>query len=357
MVSSKRSTVNSTSKKPKHSGSGARKIRALSNQRFRELFTDRLAVQSVELSNLKGLGKWLKCVWTAKDLKNFDIYIAFNATSVDCICAVLSKRLWRNPTKIVFYDMILHQPGDLFDKLKETFRAWMLKSVDKFICVHKDTTGYQKVFKIPEYKFHYIPFKANNYERLDTYVITDEGYVWSGGASHRDYGTLCEAAKSFDYPVEILVPSYKIARGHGTSFYDSDLPNNVRVRKDIYGKGWSQSMAGARIVVVPVIPGVLQSAGISVCLQAMALGKAVIISEGTSTRGILSKDLVELVQAGSAKELSEAIRRLWTDGTYRNKLGERGREFALSLGGETRVSRDIQNYIASYGEEARTGDG
>ena len=100
-------------------------------------------------------------------------------------------------------------------------------------------------------------------------------------------------------------------------------------------------MAGSRLVVIPIIPKVTTQAGIAVYLQAMALGKCVIVSSGLGVGDVLDGNEAWIVEAGNPEKLQEAIRTAWNDPELRNRYGQTARSYALPLGGEDDLRRRI----------------
>jgi glycosyltransferase involved in cell wall biosynthesis len=88
----------------------------------------------------------------------------------------------------------------------------------------------------------------------------------------------------------------------------------------------------------------------------MALGKPVIISEGTSTRGILTKNEAEIVPSEDPDSLALAIKKIWDDKDYRECLAKNGKKYALSLGGEERLVKDILKGICFFLENKGNQD-
>jgi glycosyltransferase involved in cell wall biosynthesis len=104
-------------------------------------------------------------------------------------------------------------------------------------------------------------------------------------------------------------------------------------------------MAESRMVVVPLLPGVIQPAGISVYLEAMILGKPVIISSGSSTEGILDESLAVVVPAGDVGAMRRAILELWDDAARRKRLAESSRRYAMSLKDHSRLVEDLRALV------------
>ncbi len=104
--------------------------------------------------------------------------------------------------------------------------------------------------------------------------------ICSVGLEFRDYPTLIEAVRGMDVQLEIAAASYwSDHRGVDTH---TTLPPNVHVSAHQY-LSLRHLYASSRFVVVPLLD-VPNQAGITVILEAMAMGKAVIVS---GTRGQL----------------------------------------------------------------------
>jgi glycosyltransferase involved in cell wall biosynthesis len=274
-----------------------------------------------------------------------------NPRMPEFIFVFLAKLLRGRSIRIVFFDLILRIPASLLERLTAPLKRMLLRSVDLFLFIHKDTSGYEREFGIDRARCRYIPFKANNYDLAASLKPEDGGYVLSLGASHRDYKVLIEAARGLEIPVKILLPRKSIALHHA-DIDAANLPQNVEhIDVAVDRLGWSTYIARSRFVVVPLLPDVIQPAGISVYLEAMVLGKPVVISHGSSTAGILTDELAVLVPAGDAAQLKAAMIRLWDDAALRKRLGDKSREYALSLEDHARLIRDIRGVLTAQATE------
>lgn len=152
-----------------------------------------------------------------------------------------------------------------------------------------------------------------------------EGFIFSMGQDpNRDFDTLVNA--SVDIPIRLHTPlsvripperkNVSVSSGsyHRSSLSDEEL-------RDLYQR--------ALAVVVP-LKDVYQPTGYSVTLQAMACGKAVILSK---IRGLWAPDLLVdgvnclLVKPGDSEDLSRAITKLVEDSQLRERMGKAAREF------------------------------
>ena len=158
-----------------------------------------------------------------------------------------------------------------------------------------------------------------------------EEYILSvGNDERRDYGLLIQAAREVNRNFKIVTrhklkgvipPNVEIIKGgwHEQALTDEDL-------RSLYQK--------ASIVVIP-LKNSPQPSGQSVCLQAMACGKAVIL---TRTDGLWSYEMMRdsenviFVPPSDQKALLDAIKQLVRDSGQRNKIGNCARETACFEG-------------------------
>lgn len=250
--------------------------------------------------------------------------------------------------KIVFYDTNLHRPNSYIDFLKAYIKKIVFKFIDRFIVMHKDTSAYLRYYGITNNKCIYVPFKANNMDKLSEYRIVDKGYLLSCGASYRDYVLLAAALKLYSCRVTIVLPDARMAGYHNSIIDETMFGDNVTIiRHDFEPDSWYKVLSECRAVVLPIRSDALQPAGISVYLESMAFGKPVVITEGPSTSGMLTEELAAICPPDDPVSLSESIKKVMEDEEYRIKLSRNGHEYARSLGGEDRLVKDILNVIAA----------
>jgi glycosyltransferase involved in cell wall biosynthesis len=258
----------------------------------------------------------------------------------------LIKAFYRSRKKTLVFDLIMQDAGAKNkDRLRVRIRRRLLSAIDVFIFIHKDTSGYEENYDIPHSRCQYVPFKANNFDLMDKVTPIDGDYVVALGASQRDYKLLVDAVAGTPIPLKIILPESSI-KAHRAHISHERLPKNVQhIKTPVDRIAWSRYIAESRLVVIPIIPGVIQPAGVSVYLEAMILGKPVVITRGPSTEGILHEDLAVTVPPGNAEALRDAVYRVWNDNALRQRLSENGRRYALSLGDHKRLLADLRAVI------------
>ena len=187
---------------------------------------------------------------------------------------------------------------------------------------------------------------------------TDEPYICSAGLEFRDYATLLEAIR--DVPLSLKVGAASNWSKRKVNILSEQLPGNVEVKSYNYQE-LRDLYVGSRFVVVPLVDVDFQ-AGITVILEAMAMGKAVIVSRSQGqgdtvvdrrkvtrdgailpTVGNLGQffanysNAIEAGQTGfyvtpgDAAELKRAITYLLNNPERAEEMGKRGRSMVESL--------------------------
>lgn len=122
-------------------------------------------------------------------------------------------------------------------------------------------------------------------------------YVFSGGNSHRDYGTLVAAAQ--------LLPQRRFVIA--THLLDGlDLPPNV-VAAPVAHDEFVRLLRGAHTVVVPLADGLRRSAGHQTYLNSMLLGKPTIVTESLGVADHTRAGATAIVVPPSARAYADAI--------------------------------------------------
>jgi glycosyltransferase involved in cell wall biosynthesis len=188
---------------------------------------------------------------------------------------------------------------------------------------------------IPAAKLDYVPYYADTEFWCPTNV-GEEALVVAAGREHRDYATLAEACGGLR--ARVFVAAGSVHSPAATSRNPVEWPGNFeqgfadyRKLRDLYGR--------ASVVVVPLVETDFQ-AGVTTVLEAMAMGKAVVV---TATRGqseVVRDGLTGItVPPGDAEQLRDAIRYLLESPAERRRLGWAAREavvcgFSLEAYGE-----------------------
>lgn len=237
--------------------------------------------------------------------------------------------------------------GDLQRRSRQSLVRWCLGRVDRFLVYFKNSGIYEQALRVPGAKFFYVPFKINALELIQAATTSDRGYIFCGGRSRRDFATLFAAVEALGYPLTVITSREAEMTQHGSTLEGVRVPPNVTVlTEDSLPEFFVQCMAGARVVVIPVLRDSTTQAGIGVYLQGMALGKCVIVSAGLGVSDVIEPDPSGLapawiVEPGNVDELREALRTAWENPELRERYGKAAAHYALPLGGEDQLRRTI----------------
>lgn len=283
---------------------------------------------------------WIK---VKKETDTVDAIYLHNPVLDDLVYAYLAKK--RNPKlTVIIGDLILSPIKSIRQKMIALAKKRLLKYVDHIIAIHKYTKGYEDHYHISPSKFHYIPFKVNKLSYIKTIATSDEGYVLSTGASCRDFELLAKAINGTGIPAVIVCS--KAAENLHNARFKEPLPSNItRVDRHLEDDEYYQYIANSRLVVIPIQSEAIQPAGISVCLEAMALAKAVIITDGASSRFLVDNGEAIVTAPNDHLELNAAINRLFYNASERTALEKRGNVYANKLGEHGRFVEDITKKI------------
>jgi glycosyltransferase involved in cell wall biosynthesis len=153
----------------------------------------------------------------------------------------------------------------------------------------------------------------------------EDNLVVSAGREHRDYRTLVEALPT---GVRAIIADHSPHTPHATRRDPLDWPPSV-TRVAVDPQGLRALYARATVVVVPVVE-TLMPAGITTLLEAMSMGQAIVATETTGLRGILTHGQnAMLVAPGETGAMRNTIAELLKSSETRQELGIRARRTAV----------------------------
>lgn len=205
---------------------------------------------------------------------------------------------------------------------------------------------------IPECRTRLIRYYADQQFYRPMGTATD--MISSVGIEMRDYGTLLEAMKDLDIPCRIVAghmrgikfPSVKTLHESGP------LPGHLTVGmcnalelREIYAR--------SRFVVVPLFP-TINDHGLTVILEAMAMGKTVICSRTEGQLDVIQDGVTGIfVPQGDPGALREAIRRLWDNPDLAREMGMAARANIEKNNTLERFVAAVESIVVEAAEEQR----
>jgi glycosyltransferase involved in cell wall biosynthesis len=232
----------------------------------------------------------------------------------------------------------------LWEMPRSPLRAWLKKmrirlaarSVERFVVwASHETKDFARAFDLPMRQLEYVPFHHTLHDYR--YEIRDDGYLFAGGNSDRDYRTLVEAVRPLDLPVWIAATDRTLLSG-------INMPAHVRAEATT-AEGFRQAMACAKLIVVPMRKDTLRSGGQQTCLNAMMLGKPTIaVGRRWAVDFITDGDTGLIVDYEKPEELRRAIRWVLDHPEAAQRMGERARAHAAAFTTE-RCMRTIYDLV------------
>jgi glycosyltransferase involved in cell wall biosynthesis len=198
-----------------------------------------------------------------------------------------------------------------------------------------------------------VPYGVDTAFWLPEDGAVEEGLVVSAGREHRDYECLLRACPA-DVSVFIADHSPHSPRAHRRE--PEQWPSNVERRalapgdlRRLYGR--------ATVVVVPLLESPFPF-GITTLLEAMAMGKAVVVSGTEGLRGVIEDDRTGVVvPPGSVPLLRQAIADLLADPAKRRRLGEQARQAAVDRFGLDVYVGELARHLQELGTDVRSQRG
>lgn len=274
-------------------------------------------------------------------------YLLLNCSPKDVlILSFLNFILPFNQCRIISLDCILRIPDNLKSKFIQVIKFAAFKKTHIFIEYFKNTKGYQYYYHIKPERFRYIPFKINSYELVLKAKISDQGYIFCGGKTLRDFKTLIHAFKDLPYRLKIVTMDNEEIIQHGSYLDEKQLPPNIEViRHDGNAETFIQLIAASKFVVLPILKRTIAASGIGVYIACMALKKCVVISSGPSVDKILTDEMAIIVPPEDITALKKAIIKVYEDEKLRYNTAQKGFNYAINLKGEERLKESIMDVI------------
>lgn len=240
--------------------------------------------------------------------------------------AIPLSLLWKAKSRRPAHVTIGHRPST--GKKRLFFRNLRVQNQIDTLFVYAST---QKAFAESELgiapeKLRHIEFHADeNFFRPQPQIAVVPGLVCAAGLEWRDYPTLIGAMESLpDRQLDIAASSPWSKHRNETE--KRTLPPNVSARRYDYNE-LRDLYARAEIVAVPLYENDFQ-AGITTLLEAMAMGKPVIVTSTSGQTDVITDGVNGLTVApGDITGWYDALDRLHRNPELRRHLGENARRW------------------------------
>jgi len=293
------------------------------------------------MSGIRVLGRLLRQA-RRYDAVVLDGSIGLRGGYVDQIAAGLIGRMRGGPA-VVISDCTWKRGTWWLDRLACRLGILLADGPRVTYCVlsNDETKTFPLTWGVDPERVAFTPWPHSLPEEELQEMPSDDGPLFSGGDSLRDYSTLLRAAASVEAEVTV-------ATRRPPAYAKRGVPSNVRLGP-LDPDQFVQAMRRARAVVVPLRPTTDRSAGQTTYVNAMAMAKTVIVSDCIGVRDYVQDGVTGvLVPPGDPGALAKALR--WASDPARRgevrEMGARARRVALERFGP-------EEYVAGLVEIAR----
>ena len=177
----------------------------------------------------------------------------------------------------------------------------------------------------------------------------EEDMICSAGAEMRDYPTLLEALRETNLRCHVAsdhvrVDRFGVARRISTNRYRSMADEKVTIGRVAHTE-LRDLYARSRFVVVPLQRSDTDN-GVNVILEAMAMGKPVIVSRTQGQVDVIEEGVTGIfVPVGDAAALRKAMLELWNDPERAREMGRAGRAYVEKHHAVEKFVRDAKGAI------------
>lgn len=283
---------------------------------------------------------------------DYDLIVLDGASHRDqALGLILSLLRRRRP--ILYAESTWGLSGSWVDRAMSRLVAKVIDSDETFYCVlsRYECESMPRIWGFSADRVFFTPFYATlPDEEMAEPRFGGEG-VFAGGDSLRDYSQLLEVASTLSDPVTIATGVVSRAKAE-------EVPSNVEVGRIPHDE-FVRRLQEASVVVVPFERGIERSAGQQTYLNAMALGKIVVVTDGPGVDDYIRNGQTGLVvDPDTPGALGAAIRWALEPGHESEQRAMRERARAAVLEGFTadhyvqRLLEVIRQILAE-----RDGDG
>jgi hypothetical protein len=250
--------------------------------------------------------------------KDYDVIVLSGGRKGSIFSIILGLWPGKKPP-VLMTDCLWYKPRNLLVLWLKRIQFWLMaRSITKFVVwASHEVLDYATVFRIPEHKFLYIP----HHHTLEGYgfEVSNGGYIFSGGDGDRDYSTLLKAVEGLG--IKVIIGTRLTNWNDGVA-----IPQGVEAfpTSQLDFRKW---MAGSRLVVIPMKKGLLHSGGQQTYLNAMAMGKPVIVADDCGAKDYIEHGVNGLiVPSGDHKALGKAIGRVLESEEFAEKLSNNAKK-------------------------------
>jgi hypothetical protein len=261
---------------------------------------------------LQGLDP-LRGLQTLHKSRRYDVILAFSESPA--LLPALAKWLFRNRVRVAVCDPGVTESWLLRERLLDL----VLPRLDAILVLGSNQKQYIERRWRTKALIEVVHYHADTHFFAPEEAASEGPILSVGDDEARDFDCLVSAQAGLDLPI-ILKTRRNIAGA-------SRSPNITVVSQRLSAVDFRALYARSRFVVVPLKPAV-HASGVNTVVEAMAMGKAVIVSDSPGIRDYVTpNETCLMVPCGDASALRTAITRLVADPAACHRLGANARKF------------------------------
>ncbi|KAB8041456.1 glycosyltransferase family protein [Janthinobacterium aquaticum] len=164
----------------------------------------------------------------------------------------------------------------------------------------------------------------------------DDGSIFAGGFSNRDYDLLLEAARPLDAHLVIVASAQNQIAAQD--------PTRTSVHLDLPEAQFEILLARSRVVAMP-LKSQGEACGQSVVLRVLRNGKPLIATRHEAIEAYLGADYAGFVAAGDSLAMREGLRRALCDPHFRAQLAEQVSRAAARLEQSEGPGQEVERFL------------
>lgn len=190
---------------------------------------------------------------------------------------------------------------------------------------------------IPSQDVHFHLWRQDLYGRADDSMIGDDGSVFAGGYSNRDYDLLLRAMEDVPAPLTIVAAARN-------EINVALRPEGTTVLRDLPEAEFEALLAKSRVVAMP-LRSQGEACGQSVLLRVLRCGKALITTRHESIEAYLGKDYPGFVRHDDQQAMRDGVARALADDQFRAVLIASIRAASTRLDGADGPGKEIEHFL------------
>jgi hypothetical protein len=302
-------------------------------------------VQVVDSLRGRSLLTWLRDFWRQSDGRRALVLrgtVAFADRYCDLVGAVLVKARRRRPL-VIISDATIEPGSRAFARRIPRPAARLIPALSRLLiravdgshvrwCVLStdELRTFPEVWRVAPERVYFTPMSHTLWGGGENIVASDEGFLFAGGDSLRDYELLAAAVLGSNFDVRIA-----------TSWKPVSPQDNLDVGRLSHDEFLAR-MRASHAVVVP-IERRTRSAGQQTYLNAMALGKPVIVTDAPGVRDYIQHEVTGFIVPPEVQALRQAIEHVMDPKNADEiaVIGRRARETVLARFNEFAYRRQL----------------